>query len=139
MAQYGWQVTGIDFAAPAVHRGRKKAKQAGVQVDLQVGDVTRTHHLRGPFDLILDIGCFHSLDKSERQVYVKNLTRLLAPGGNFLIYAMLNEDHEDDKPGIRPDDIQLLGRTLTLMDRTDGLDRGVRASTWLLYQFQEQV
>ena len=137
IAKHGWQVTGIDFARPAVQRGRKKASHAGVEVDLQVGDVTQLNHLDWEFDLILDIGCFHSLNRPERQRYIENLGRLLSPGGHFLLYAMLNDPQDTGKTGIGLSDIALLENALTLVNRTDGVDRGVRASTWLTFYLSE--
>ncbi len=40
MAKRGWQVTGIDFAPTAIKVARRKARGAGVKVDLNVGDVS---------------------------------------------------------------------------------------------------
>ncbi len=61
LAQYGWQVTGIDFAMKAIRLARRKAIKASVVIDFHVGDVTRLEGITGLFDLVLDIGCFHSL------------------------------------------------------------------------------
>ena len=61
LAKRGWQVTGIDFARRAIRIAHSKAKMAGVQIDFRVADVSKLPDIAGPFDLILDIGCFHSL------------------------------------------------------------------------------
>lgn len=91
LAQTGWQVTGIDFANRAIRLGILKAKQAGVQVDLRVGNVTDIHIISGTFDLVLDIGCFHSLSDQSKQDYVNNLGHLLTENGCFLSYAFLKK------------------------------------------------
>jgi 2-polyprenyl-3-methyl-5-hydroxy-6-metoxy-1,4-benzoquinol methylase len=41
LAQHGWQVTGVDFARKAIVMGKRKVRQAGVNADLRVGDVTK--------------------------------------------------------------------------------------------------
>src|SRR5574342_1242280 len=61
LAQAGWQVTGVDFVPRAIRMAKGKARKAGVEVELLVRDVTDLKGITGPFDLALDIGCFHSL------------------------------------------------------------------------------
>src|SRR3990172_1030198 len=73
LAQHGWQATGIDFAQRAIKKAHRKARQAGVNVDLRVADVTRLEELSGLFELILDMGCYHSLPSAGRQAYLSNL------------------------------------------------------------------
>ena len=80
LAQQGWQVQGIDFAVKAITQAKRKAQQANVAVDFRIGDVTYLPNT-GPFDLILDIGCFHGLDDAKRLAYANNAKRLLTPDG----------------------------------------------------------
>jgi 2-polyprenyl-3-methyl-5-hydroxy-6-metoxy-1,4-benzoquinol methylase len=40
LAQRGWDVTGIDFVPKAVRRARRRAEEAGVEVNFVQGDVT---------------------------------------------------------------------------------------------------
>ena len=61
LAQHGWWVTGVDFAWRAIRVARRKARRSGVEVELQVADVTRGDAVSGPYDLVLDLGCFHNL------------------------------------------------------------------------------
>jgi SAM-dependent methyltransferase len=83
LAKAGWQVTGVDFIGRAVQTARQKARQAGAQITFLQGDVTPLPNLSGPFDLILDIGCFHSLAPQGKAAYVENLERWLAPQGAY--------------------------------------------------------
>ena len=66
-------------------------KEAGEQAELLVNDVLDISDLTGPYDLILDIGCFHGISQDEVIRYSENLERLLAPGGYFLLYAFIKE------------------------------------------------
>lgn len=129
LARAGWQVVGVDFAVPAVSRARRRLARAGFPAEIRRGDVTDLSGVTGPFHLILDIGCYHSLPPAGREAYRTNLTRLLAPGGTFLLYA-----HLASSPGINEDEIATLARFLTLVRRTDGTERGTRPSAWLQWE-----
>jgi hypothetical protein len=41
----------------------------------------------GPFDLVLDIGCFHNFAGEDRARYARNLAAWTHPGSLFLLYA----------------------------------------------------
>lgn len=128
LARHGWRVTGVDFARRAIAIARYKARQARIQVDLRVGDVTKFTN-PGSFDLVLDIGCFHTLPFALRQEYIHNLTQLLAPQGTYLLYAFFKSEGENG-PGLLPADVELLSEHLTLVSRQDGTERGMRPSAW---------
>ena len=87
LSQHGWSVVGVDLAPKAIEIARKKARQIGTAVDFQVADVTRLDFLLESFDLIVDLGCFHSLGTAGRKRYAQNLARLSRPGSTFLLYA----------------------------------------------------
>ena len=132
LTRHGWQVIGIDFAYRAIQAARRKARQAGLSVDLQVGDVTRLEGISGSFDLVLDIGCFHGLDPAGMQAYVANLDRLLAPQGTFLMYGFFREE-AGPGPGMLPTDLNRFSPRFELAHREDSTDRQQRASVWLTY------
>ena len=54
------------------------------------GDVTRLAELQvdGPFDLILDIGCFHGLPVRRREAYVRQVARVARRGARMMIFAL---------------------------------------------------
>jgi SAM-dependent methyltransferase len=133
LARHAWQVTGVDFARRAIAIARQKTHQAGLPVDFYLGDVTQLKGIPGPFDLVLDIGCFHSLPPAARRVYARNLPRLLAPQGTLLMYAFFKGPGEDG-PGLVDSDLEALGSQVTLVRRVDGSERGRRPSAWLTYQ-----
>jgi SAM-dependent methyltransferase len=66
MAEKGWQVTGLDFAWLSVLQARWKLRKAGINARVCQRDVSERLDLVGPFDLVLDIGCFHSLSSMGR-------------------------------------------------------------------------
>ena len=87
LAQHGWSVVGVDLAPKAIELAREKVRRAGATVDLQVADVTRLEFLQDPFNLVVDVGCFHSLGAAARKRYAQNLARLTRPGSLFLLYG----------------------------------------------------
>ena len=54
LAQKGFDMTGVDYAAAAVEKARPRAKEAGVQVSFIVDDLTNLRHVSGTFDFLLD-------------------------------------------------------------------------------------
>jgi SAM-dependent methyltransferase len=85
LLDHGWAVTGIDF----VPRALKTAKLKAPGATLFIGDVTRLEDMgvNGPFDLMLDIGCFHSIPDDRRDAYAVEAARVAAPGATFLLFA----------------------------------------------------
>lgn len=131
LAQRGWLATGVDFVGRAIRQARRKARQAGVQVDFRQGDVTRLEGLIGPFDLVLDIGCFHALPADGKAAYLENLLRLLAPNGTYLLYALFMTSTKQCA-GLQEADLKPLDANLLRVSRQDGTDRS-RSSVWLTY------
>ncbi|MGW8225264.1 MAG: class I SAM-dependent methyltransferase [Anaerolineales bacterium] len=135
LAEHGWQVIGVDYVKSAINRAKYKAVQAGVDVSFILSDVTKLKNVKGVFDLVLDIGCFHSLNKSEKQSYVANLERLTIPGSTYLIYGFLH-DYSRNGPGIDEADLLDFQRLFVLAKRVEGTDRGERKSVWLTFERQ---
>ena len=133
LAQHGWQVTGVDFVARAIIQARKKAQLAGISAELLAEDVTRLDSVSGKFDLILDIGCFHSLSDSEKLEYLANLERLTGPGSFYLLYGFISIA-DNRGPGIRAPELKAFEENFILLNREEGMDRGQRPSAWLTYQ-----
>ena len=133
LAQNDWQVTGVDFIPKAIRIAKRKVKQARLNADLCVGDVTNLRGINGPFDLALDIGCFHGL--GDKSAYLTELDRLLAPGGHWLMYGFFKPDPLLPGPGLAAPDLSLIhARGFSLLSRTDGFDKKERPSAWFLFQ-----
>ena len=91
LAHHGWQAVGVDFVGKAIATAKRKAQATGITAEFFQADVTRLDFLSPPFDLALDIGCFHGVPTERRAAYINGLARLLRPGGIFLCYAMKPE------------------------------------------------
>lgn len=134
LTKAGWKVIGVDFAPRAINLAKQKIKQADVQAELIVGDVTNLHGITGPFDFALDLGCFHGLSKAEREKYLKQLDRLLASNGFWLLYAFLAPGTPRSGHGLDEAEISLMSSRYNLVSRRDGFDKRERQSAWLLFQ-----
>lgn len=128
LARAGWQVTGVDFAMKAIGQARRKLAQAGLPGEFLQRDVTALDDLHHPFNLILDIGCFHGLSGEKKARYQHNLLRLLSPGGSFLLYGFLPDP--PTTTGISAADLARFQSGLTLISEQTGTDRH-RQSIWL--------
>ncbi|GAB4581568.1 MAG: class I SAM-dependent methyltransferase [Anaerolineales bacterium] len=132
LAKMGWEVIGVDFAKQAIVQARQKAREERVTARFRAGDVTRVRFPAQAFDLILDWGCFQSLEEG-RDIYAQRIFRWLAPGGWFLLYSL--KYRADFKEfGVREEDLKLFS-SLKLVERQDGFNQGpvTRPSVWLKY------
>jgi len=88
LAERGFTVTAVDFAANAVEAARKRAAEAGVSIEFVVGDVTNLPTVVGPFDFVFDRGCYHCVRRAGGLGgYLKTLERLTMPGSRVLVLA----------------------------------------------------
>ena len=87
LAGHGWEAVGIDFAPEAIAAARKKAADAGVDAAFVVGDASRLADagVRGPFDLLLDVGCYHTIPAGRRDAYVAGAAAAARPGADFYL------------------------------------------------------
>ncbi len=135
LAQHGWQVTGVDYVPQAIHAARRKAKKAGVGelTEFRVDDVLEVDLEAESFDLILDIGCFHSFAAQDVERYGEMVRRSAAPRGFLLLYTHLKKDPMDVQ-GASERDLQVLGEKLKLLHRRDGMEGESRPSAWLTFK-----
>ena len=84
LARRGFDVTATDISAVAIRLARETAEAQGVVVHWQQDDILDTR-LAGPFDLVLDRGCFHVLPPERRADYVATIAQLLTPGGYLFL------------------------------------------------------
>ena len=130
LAQRGLAVVGVDFTPQAIATARDKARRADVTVDFRIGDVTRLDFLREPFDLVLDIGCFHGLDASGRARYAEHLARLTHSDSMFLLWGL---DHPEFfvKYSVTAEGVQQAFAPNFVTSRIEhGASPSQRAGTW---------
>jgi len=107
MTKRGWQVVAVDLSILAIRRASRKARKAGLSIDFRQDNVTALQDIGAPFDLALDIGCFHSLPQTARVRYAANLKRWLKAGSTYLLYSWLRD--EDESQNNPPNEADILG------------------------------
>ncbi len=90
LARLGWQVVGIDLSELAIEAARAKlAATSLTEVTFLRGDVTDLAALgvEGPFDFVLDIGCYHGIPVGRRKAYVRGVAERTRPEATLLLFA----------------------------------------------------
>ena len=90
LAKRGWQVTGVDIVPKALRRARDRAREAGVEMQLVEGDVTklRDSPVGSGFPFLLDLGLFHDeLSDEQRAQMGREVSAVAAPGATLLMVA----------------------------------------------------
>ena len=92
LARQGFDITGTDISPMAIAKARRRARIAGVSPVLFAGDVTNLIEVEGPFDLVVDNGCLHSLPRAgSRDKYIQTLLRLTRPGSQYFMRCFIRK------------------------------------------------
>lgn len=127
LAEQGIKATGVDFSSVAIEKANKKGANTKQKPKLLVGDVTNLTMLDEPFDVAIDIGCFHCLDETGEKKYVGEAHRLLKSNSTLLIWAL------DSSPsGIKliPDYIKQVFGEYFHLDNSKFSRRRIVSSHW---------
>ena len=109
LAQHGWDVTGVDFVVKPLKVARRRAVDSAIKPRFVRGDVTRLPDLQlgGGYELVLDLGCFHSIPEGRRDAYAGGVSSEAAPGATFLLFGFLSTSRRVvGPPGLREDEIE---------------------------------
>ena len=87
LAQRGWQVTGLDSVGKALERAGERIRDAGVEMALVLGDVTRLHEsdIGSGYRLVLDTGTFHGLTREERVAMGREVSAVASDDATLLL------------------------------------------------------
>jgi len=124
LAAAGWRVTAVDFSANAIDKGRRAARERGLDVDWVVADVLDYKPAPAGFDVVV-IAYLH-LSPGDIAAVLRTAVEALAPGGVLLV---VGHDVTNLTEGVGgPQDATLLYRPDDIAAQLDGLriDRAVR-------------
>jgi len=125
LAKQGLDVRGVDVAPTAIARAIEKAAAADVRASFDARDACEIDG--GPFDTVVDIGCFHSIDDEGRMRYASALRHVAAPGAVVHLRAFASSNpppKEGELAGPRVTEAQL---------------RSAFANAWRIDQLSERV
>ena len=83
LARRGWEVTGVDFSAVALSKGREIAADLEVSIEWVEADVTRYEPEPAAYDLVTIL--YLHLERPARRKALAAASRAVAPGGTLLI------------------------------------------------------
>ncbi|MDX8392295.1 MAG: class I SAM-dependent methyltransferase [Mariprofundaceae bacterium] len=102
LAQRGFAVTGTDISPSAVRKATARAAKEGVRVTFVCDDILNSG-LHDCFALIIDRGCFHSIDADQRADYLHHVARLLDENGMLLLKTFHKQEMREEGPPNRFD------------------------------------
>lgn len=82
LAERGWRTTAVDFSRVAVERGKRLARERGVEVEWLVADLLSYQPPQSAFDLVL-LAYLH-LPAADLALVLRRARAALAPGGCLL-------------------------------------------------------
>ncbi|ADB62845.1 Methyltransferase type 11 (plasmid) [Haloterrigena turkmenica DSM 5511] len=87
LAKRGWQVTGIDTVERVLRRARNRVEDADVEMELVLGDVTEleTAGIDDEYQLVLDTGTFHGLNRAQREAMAREVDAVAGPDATVLL------------------------------------------------------
>jgi len=101
LARQGWEVTALDFMPKALEYTKARADEAGVSVELVEADIT-SWDAPAPFDLVLDHGLMHNLNRESYAPYRERVLKAIAPDADFLLLHWLRRTPEEPQSKVGP-------------------------------------
>jgi cyclopropane fatty-acyl-phospholipid synthase-like methyltransferase len=93
LASRGFEASGLDISSMAIRKAKGSASSQGVNCRFYRLDFTDTEALisagLSAFDLLIDIGCYHSLSPEDRDRYAASLLHVSRVGTTYLLWAFL--------------------------------------------------
>lgn len=87
LAARGWTVTGVDNIVKALRRAEARIREAGVEMRLVNGDVTRLRQsgVGSGYDLVVDTGTFHGLAPAQRPAMGHEVAAITTPTATVIL------------------------------------------------------
>lgn len=105
LAQRGYQVTGLDRDEAAISEARKRAAEAGQEINYLLGDMRQVSELAGEFDAIINMWqSFSYFDEETNRDLLRQIHGKLTPGGRFII-DMYNREYFANHQGSQRQEI----------------------------------
>jgi len=98
LAELGANVTGLDISPTAIRTAKERAKENNLNIDFRESNIgSKLPFTDESFNLILDIMTSNSLSGPEREIYLKEVKRVLKTSGNFFVRTLKLEGDKNAK------------------------------------------
>ena len=120
LASHGFEVFGVDLSPVAIERARSTSEPTEASPRFVNADLLDLpDQVRGPFDLLVDIGTLDDFPRSKRPEAVDVITSLARPGSVLYLWCFYGRDRDLPvvgfqgasrylAPGIDPDELRAL-------------------------------
>ncbi len=128
LAARGNSVIGLEFSKTALDLAIFRAKENNLSVDYRLTDIGQPYDIKdASMDVVLDITSSNSLDERGRDIYLREVYRVLRPEGYFFVRALSKDGNKNVKnllklsPGREKDTyiIKEIGLTERVFSRDD--------------------
>ncbi len=93
LAAMGFDVIGVDSSKTAIALARNQAMQRGAMCRFIVADLLGdVHEVPGTFEFAYDWELLHHIFPEDRETYIRNVHRLLRPGGLYFSACFAESD-----------------------------------------------
>jgi len=92
LANEGFDVVGIDISPSAVSNANEKAKKQGIDCRFLVKDLLDELDFNEKFDFAFDWEVLHHIFPENRQLYIKNVYKILNPEARYLSVSFSEKD-----------------------------------------------
>ena len=141
LASKGFDAHGLDISKVAIGRALVKARDLGVKCGFRVMDFLdgeAVSRFSMVFDVVLDLGCFHSLSAQERLKYEESLGRVSKRGSLYLLWCFLRGSRWSyGPPGVDQDEAEsTLSKRFRVIEKRK-LDMSFRDMLFYIMQREE--
>jgi 2-polyprenyl-3-methyl-5-hydroxy-6-metoxy-1,4-benzoquinol methylase len=100
LASEGFDVTAVDISSSAIKIAKNNASQKGIDCNFTVADILDDlKQIQSTFDFAYDWELLHHIFPSDREKYIRNVYRLLNPGGQYLSVCFSEENLQFGRVG----------------------------------------
>lgn len=98
LAELGNRVVGLEISNTAIKKASERAVVLGVEVEYIKQSIGEAYRFSNSyFDLAIDITSSNSLNESEREIYLKETSRVLKSGSYFFVRALCKDADKNAK------------------------------------------
>jgi SAM-dependent methyltransferase len=100
LASEGFDVTAVDISSSAIKIAKNNASQKGIDCNFTVADILGDlKQIQSTFNFAYDWELLHHIFPSDREKYIRNVYRLLNPGGQYLSVCFSEENLQFGRVG----------------------------------------